>query len=761
MPTVFDKLSSFESWFDFSGLKSRHGIEEILSEERQKKLVASLHAILKPFLLRRVKADVEASMPKKREYVLYAAMSELQRELYAAIRNGKGREFLQEKMMSILRRKRDLKAKKQLGGAATKLHGNSASKKQQSKKRKSLLDYGYLTPNKSARTSRDSTPGSQASFSTSASAKKRRAAMKRRNYEDISDAQYFRRLEDGLENPDSPSYRSGFGSDGEHSASSALAEEKEEEEEEEAMLAIAKRHLQAKKLQNPLMQLRLCCNSPYNFFTPWDVCADDDDVNADDSKISNKNTNGDDDDDNVAALMLPDESLVQTSGKMMILDELLPALFAGGHKVLIFSQFKTQLDLIETYARELRGWPLCRIDGATPQEERHAMIRAFNEKIPNDDDDGKSETENNSSNNKAKRTKSRSKTSSSLSSPSSSSDTEPPPSLFLLTTRAGGQGINLAAADTVILFDSDWNPAQDAQAQDRAHRIGQTRNVIVYRLATRGTVEQLVLESAGAKARLERLVVRKGGLVRGSAGAGAGAGAKSGSGKVGAGAGAGAERGRDRGKRGGSGANGSITKGDDLVDGLGNNGIDNDNYKEEEDEDDEDDEFKDLQRALGSVEGEMFDASASNNDTVDADEYGAGASSDIPASTRSTRATKSHASTAARETNGNKFTANAKTATPTPTPTPRVNQKSKPKPKPIFSPQDLALLTDRSDEAYMRTEAGLHNRLHGRDGRRSGGGGGGDGSGGDGKGTAMFRAVEGSLEKKGGGGTEGLLGLGA
>lgn len=79
-----------------------------------------------------------------------------------------------------------------------------------------------------------------------------------------------------------------------------------------------------------------------------------------------------------------------------------------------------------------------------------------------------------------------------------------------MSTRAGGQGINLVAADTVILFDSDWNPQQDLQAQDRAHRIGQTKPVIVYRLATKGTVEQTLLEKADSKRRLERLVIQNG-----------------------------------------------------------------------------------------------------------------------------------------------------------------------------------------------------------------------------------------------------------
>jgi len=84
--------------------------------------------------------------------------------------------------------------------------------------------------------------------------------------------------------------------------------------------------------------------------------------------------------------------------------------------------------------------------------------------------------------------------------------------LFLLSTRAGGQGINLASADTVILFDSDWNPQQDLQAQDRAHRIGQTRPVVIFRLATKGTVEEELLLSADAKRRLEKLVIKKGGF---------------------------------------------------------------------------------------------------------------------------------------------------------------------------------------------------------------------------------------------------------
>lgn len=185
------------------------------------------------------------------------------------------------------------------------------------------------------------------------------------------------------------------------------------------------------------MQARLACNSPHNFYWPW---------GEDPTAI--------------------DETLVKASGKMLLLDRLIPRLLEKGHKILIFSQFKTQLDILQDWATQLRDWNCCRIDGAISQTDRHEQIKAFN--------------------------------------------TSPEHKIFLLSTRAGGQGINLVAADTVILFDSDWNPQQDLQAQDRAHRIGQTRPVIVYRLATKGTVEQTLLEKADSKRRLERIIIQSG-----------------------------------------------------------------------------------------------------------------------------------------------------------------------------------------------------------------------------------------------------------
>lgn len=410
MPDIFDKLEAFESWFDFSELKDAQGYHQILNKERQQTLVASLHAILKPFLLRRVKADVEKMMPKKREYVLYAPLTTMQRELYQAILDGSSRSYLEEKAVERL----------SMSGSATPTSVRSSSL---ALKRKAANMSGASTPNKSAKTSRASTPAK--------SVRGRRA--RKRNYEELSDSQYFAQLDNQV-------------SDEEEEISS----EAEQERIHAATLALAKRQIGQKKLQNPIMQLRLCCDSPYNFFNPFTI----------------EGTDGEDGE--------PDETLVTTSGKMLLLDSLLPALFNDGHKVLIFSQFKTQLDLLAQYA-EMRGWPCCRIDGSVAQTDRHAQIKAFN-------------------------------------TPATGKAAKKATNLFLLSTRAGGQGINLVAADTVILFDSDWNPQQDLQAQDRAHRIGQTKNVIVYRLATRGTVEQTLLETAEGKRRLEKLVIRKGGL---------------------------------------------------------------------------------------------------------------------------------------------------------------------------------------------------------------------------------------------------------
>ncbi|GAA6021618.1 hypothetical protein JCM11491_001240 [Sporobolomyces phaffii] len=161
------------------------------------------------------------------------------------------------------------------------------------------------------------------------------------------------------------------------------------------------------------------------------------------------------------------EDVVNLSGKMMLLDRLLPELFKRGHKVLIFSQFVTMLDLLDEYIIDVKGWTRYRIDGRQGNSANQDEINEFN------------------------------------STPATTDSTN----IFLLSTRAGGVGINLVGADTVILFDSDWNPQNDLQAMDRAHRIGQTKPVLVFRLASANTVEQTILANATRKRKLERVVL--------------------------------------------------------------------------------------------------------------------------------------------------------------------------------------------------------------------------------------------------------------
>ncbi|KAL2051874.1 hypothetical protein ABVK25_007789 [Lepraria finkii] len=161
-----------------------------------------------------------------------------------------------------------------------------------------------------------------------------------------------------------------------------------------------------------------------------------------------------------------DEHLVFNAGKMVMLDKILTRMKKQGSRVLIFSQMSRVLDILEDYC-VFREHKYCRIDGSTAHEDRIAGIDEYNK-------------------------------------PGSEKF------IFLLTTRAGGLGINLTSADIVILFDSDWNPQADLQAMDRAHRIGQTKQVVVFRFVTEHAIEEKVLERAAQKLRLDQLVIQQG-----------------------------------------------------------------------------------------------------------------------------------------------------------------------------------------------------------------------------------------------------------
>uniref|UniRef100_A0A665UE28 SWI/SNF related, matrix associated, actin dependent regulator of chromatin, subfamily a, member 5 n=1 Tax=Echeneis naucrates TaxID=173247 RepID=A0A665UE28_ECHNA len=288
LPDVFNSSEDFDSWFDTNNCLG------------DQKLVERLHTVLRPFLLRRIKADVEKTLLPKKEIKMYVGLSKMQREWYTKILM---------KDIDIL---------------------NSAGK------------------------------------------------------------------------------------------------------------------MDKMRLLNVLMQLRKCCNHPYLF-----------------------------DGAEPGPPYTTDLHLVVNSGKMAVLDKLLPKMKEQGSRVLIFSQMTRMLDILEDYCM-WRNYGYCRLDGQTPHEERQISINAYNE-------------------------------------PNSSKF------IFMLSTRAGGLGINLATADVVILYDSDWNPQVDLQAMDRAHRIGQQKQVRVFRFITENTVEERIVERAEMKLRLDSIVIQQGRLVDPSA----------------------------------------------------------------------------------------------------------------------------------------------------------------------------------------------------------------------------------------------------
>ncbi|XP_077202353.1 chromodomain-helicase-DNA-binding protein 1-like isoform X2 [Paroedura picta] len=155
------------------------------------------------------------------------------------------------------------------------------------------------------------------------------------------------------------------------------------------------------------------------------------------------------------------DHLIDASGKLSLLDKLLAFLHAGGHRVLLFSQMTRMLDILQDYM-DYRGYSYERLDGSVRGEERHLAIKHFGTQ---------------------------------------------PIFVFLLSTRAGGVGMNLTAADTVVFVDSDFNPQNDLQASARAHRIGQDKPVKIIRLIGRDTVEEIVFRRAASKLQLTSAVI--------------------------------------------------------------------------------------------------------------------------------------------------------------------------------------------------------------------------------------------------------------
>merc|ERR1712029_822513 len=152
-------------------------------------------------------------------------------------------------------------------------------------------------------------------------------------------------------------------------------------------------------------------------------------------------------------------------GKLQVMSRLLRQLKEGAHRVLIFTQMTKVLDVLEAFL-SFHGFIYLRLDGSTRVEQRQLLMERFNNNTKY--------------------------------------------FAFILSTRSGGVGINLTGADTVIFYDSDWNPTMDAQAQDRCHRIGQTRDVHIYRLVSERSIEENILKKANQKRLLGDLAIEGG-----------------------------------------------------------------------------------------------------------------------------------------------------------------------------------------------------------------------------------------------------------
>ncbi|KAF7305235.1 SNF2 family DNA-dependent ATPase [Mycena chlorophos] len=360
LPDIFTDLDAFQEWFSLPRMSAQ------LQSEKMSQFVSTMHTILRPFLLRRVKADVLGSaLPPKKNYVLYAKLSATQREAYEAVLAGHLRHWV-------------------AGGGAKAVKGSVEAKP--------VVEVDVDSPRKLR-------------------------AQKGKGKMDAEEAERKRVAE-----------------------VDAFVKK-----------GIAK-HVNNMHLQNTVMQLRKVCSHPFLF------------------------ARGDDDKWSLGRRLTPQQlasreaDLLNASGKMLLLDRLLGELFRRGHKVLLFSQFTTMLDILEDWAVDMKGWNICRIDGSTPPLERRDQMDEFQ----------------------------------------NGGDAPDAPKLFLLSTQAGGLGVNLTAADTVIFYDQDWNPQMDIQAQDRAHRIGQTKPVLIFRLVTAHTVEEKIMQRAGEKRKLEALVIAKG-----------------------------------------------------------------------------------------------------------------------------------------------------------------------------------------------------------------------------------------------------------
>ncbi|XP_018561302.1 lymphoid-specific helicase-like [Anoplophora glabripennis] len=351
LPHVFNNMDTFASLLMVEDVQDEN---KLLEQEEKTNLISTIHRVLGPFMLRRLKKDVLTDMVPKKEVTVFCPLSKLQRDLYSYV--------ISKNLSKLLRKDEE-----------------------------------------------------EISYVVDAPRKKRKCVVNRTSYCEIIDEDDDSDFEGQL-----------------------ITEEETRIGQKIEKKALP--YITRLTMTNPMMMFKKIVDHPFLIHFPLDPNSEE-------------------------KALLVDENIVEASGKMMVLDTMLPILKKKGHKVLIFSTLVMSLDFIEELMI-LRGHSYRRLDGSQRLENRGKIISEFN--------------------------------------------SDPDIFAFLISTRAGGLGLNLTGADTVIFFDSDWNPQADIQAQDRCHRIGQTRPVMVYTLVTKNTIDEKIITRGQQKRMLEKIVIKDG-----------------------------------------------------------------------------------------------------------------------------------------------------------------------------------------------------------------------------------------------------------
>lgn len=494
LPDIFHDLDLFERWFNFDELRETSSndnkeLQKAMNDKLQLEIIKSLHTVLKPFLLRRVKSNVIKDLPPKKEYIIYSDLQPLQKIMYNAAVNKNLPRKLTELYVKeyLLANETDLFSSPEDLAVIDALISKMEDKEVKSIKRARVnyLENNFdrtldeiigtdedITDDDAPNEDYKHTPnitepedsrlkeisGDDIENSKNGDDANELSADSEAEDEYIFDDVLSNTRETSVENSPTQSSRKrtrhaqtqitvdDSGSDVEiiDDPSKEFTRPKRQAMLIRAAYRIAEDRVKHLRMKNRLMSLRLICGSHYSFYHPFSAT---DDVSDHERELS--------------------QLIYNHSGKVQLLDQLLTRLLNDKHKVLIFSQFTTNIDLLLTRL-ESKAISFSRIDGRVTIDDRKEEIERF------------SHNGENSSN------------------------------VFLISTRAGGLGLNLIAADTVILFDNDWNPQMDLQAIDRVHRIGQTKPVKVFRFAVRDTVEEIIIMKSFNKRALEQMVIRLG-----------------------------------------------------------------------------------------------------------------------------------------------------------------------------------------------------------------------------------------------------------